>query len=186
MDGARQRLPSEAFVFARRVITRPPGKPGEDYDSCTVEQFEQRETQGEFLITWHAHDLAYGLSKSLLDAQQAGKHIIANGSRAVAAQLKGLVPNLVFIEVTAPVDVLAKRIAQRGRETEEEIRQRLSRQVSELPSDIRTYRIQNDQSLEIGIERFVAVILHVTGLSEHTNRTHQKKNKRPQSESIGN
>lgn len=175
IDGARQRLAPDAFIFARRVITRAPGKPGEDYDSCTAEQFKQRQALGEFLITWDAHGLSYGLPKSLLDAQLAGKHIIANGSRAVAAELKDLVPNLVFIEVTAPVDVLAKRIAQRGRETEEEIRLRLSRQVNELPSDVRTYRIQNDQSLEIGIERFVAVILHVTNLSDDTVKAHHKK-----------
>lgn len=175
MDGARQRLPSDAFVFARRVITRAPGKPGEDYDSCTTEQFEHRKAQGEFLVTWNAHGLSYGLPKQLLQAQQAGKHIIANGSRAIAAQLKDLVPNLVFVEVTAPVDVLAKRIAQRGRETEDEIRERLARQVSDLPSDVRTYRVQNDQSLDIGIERFMAVILHVTDLSAQKDRTHHKK-----------
>ena len=175
MDGARQRLPADAFVFARRVITRPPGKPGEDYDSCTEDVFKQYQAQGDFLMTWSAHGLFYGLPKSLLTAQQAGQHIIANGSRAIAEQLKSLVPNLVFIEITAPIDVLARRIAQRGRETEEEIRQRLARQVDELPSDVRTYRIQNDQTPEIAIERFVGTILHVTGLSSQKDQVLYKK-----------
>lgn len=175
IDGARQRLPADAFVFARRVITRPPGKPGEDYDSCTEEVFRQRQAQGEFLITWGAHGLFYGLPRSLLSDQQAGRHIIANGSRAVAEQIKALVPNLVFIEITAPIEVLAKRIAKRGRETEDEIRQRLARQVTELPSDVTTYRIQNDQTPDIAIERFVSTILHVTALSAAEDQARHKK-----------
>ena len=175
IDGARKELPSLDFTFARRVITRPPGKPGEDYDSCTPPEFEARRERGEFLVTWDAHGLQYGLPRTLLTDQQAGKHIIANGSRAIAQELKALVPNLVFVEVTAPIDVLAKRIAQRGRETEQEIRERLARQVRPLPADVQTYQIQNDQTLAIGIRRFVGILLHVTGLSEDKHKAHHKK-----------
>ena len=175
IDGARLQLPDDAFVFAKRVITRPPGKPGEDYDSCTEEEFVQRKAQGEFLITWGAHGLFYGLPKSLLVTQQSGQHIIANGSRGVAEQIKALVPGLVFIEITAPVELLAKRIAQRGRETEQEISQRLSRQVSALPADVSTYRIYNDQSVDVGIERFVSTLLYVTALSSPEDKPRHKK-----------
>ncbi len=175
IDGARLQLPDDALVFAKRVITRPPGKPGEDYDSCTEEEFVQRKAQGEFLITWGAHGLFYGLPKSLLVTQQSGQHIIANGSRGVAEQIKALVPGLVFIEITAPVELLAKRIAQRGRETEQEISQRLSRQVSALPADVSTYRIYNDQSVDVGIERFVSTLLHVTALSLPGDKPRHKK-----------
>ena len=175
IDGARQQLPADSFVFARRVITRAPGKPGEDYDSCTEEEFLQRKAQGEFLITWGAHGLFYGLPKALLAIQQGGQHIIANGSRGVAEQIKALVPGLVFIEITAPVEVLAKRIAQRGRETEQEISQRLSRQVSALPAGVNTYRVHNDQSVDVGIERFVSTILHVTALSSPEDQPRHKK-----------
>jgi thymidine phosphorylase len=175
IDGARLQLPDDALVFAKRVITRPPGKPGEDYDSCTEEEFVQRKAQGEFLITWGAHGLFYGLPKSLLVTQQSGQHIIANGSRGVAEQIKALVPGLVFIEITAPVELLAKRIAQRGRETEQEISQRLSRQVSALPADVSTYRIYNDQSVDVGIERFVSTLLYVTALSLPGDKPRHKK-----------
>jgi len=175
IDGARKELPSADFIFAKRVITRPPGKPGEDYESCTEAQFKSQQKNGAFLVTWAAHGLMYGLPRGLVDAQQTGKHIIANGSREIAEQLKALVPNLVFIEITAPIDVLAKRIAQRGRETEQEIRERLARQVNPLPADVETFQIHNDQSLAIGIRRFVSVVLHVTGLSSSKHKAHHKK-----------
>ncbi len=175
IDGARQQLPAETFVFAMRVITRAPGKPGEDYDSCTEEEFHQRKAQGEFLITWGAHGLFYGLPKSLLVIQQGGQHIIANGSRGVAEHIKALVPGLVFIEITAPLELLAKRIAQRGRETVQEISLRLSRQVSALPAEVSTYRIHNDQSVDVGIERFVSTLFHSTALSSPEDKPRHKK-----------
>jgi thymidine phosphorylase len=175
IDGARKELPSKDFIFAKRVITRPPGKPGEDYNSCTESQFQSLDADGAFLVTWTAHGLMYGLRRDLVAEQQTGKHIIANGSRAIAEQLKALVPNLVFIEITAPTDVLAKRIAQRGRETEQEIRDRLTRQVDPLPVDVETFQIQNDQSLAIGIRRFVSILSHVTGLSDAKHKAHHKK-----------
>lgn len=175
IDGARQQLPKDKFVFARRTITRPPGKPGEDYESRTDDEFEVQRQRGDFLITWDAHGLRYGLQSSLIDQQASGLHIIANGSRAMVEILKARVSNLVIIEITAPIELLAKRIAQRGRETEQEIRARLARQVNPLPADVRAFHIQNDQSLAIGISRFVATLLHVTGLSKPAEQAQHKK-----------
>ena len=164
IDAARELLPPDAFVFARRTITREAGKPGEIYDSCTEAAFEEKKQRGEFLVTWQAHGLSYGLPATLALAQAAGKHIIANGSRSVAHTLKSLVPNLIFIEITAPIDILAMRILQRGRETEEEIRRRLLRKADPLPDDVPVYTVQNDQALEIAVERFMTVIRQTCNL----------------------
>jgi len=71
MDGAKQTLLDKGFVFAKRVITKPPGMVGEDYTSCTAEEFKQRSQNLEFLITWQAHGYDYGLERTLLE-QQAG------------------------------------------------------------------------------------------------------------------
>jgi len=164
IDAARELLPPTQFVFARRTITREAGKPGEVYDSCSEEAFNEKKRAGEFLVTWHAHGLHYGLPNSLQLAQSQGKHVIANGSRSVAHDLKNLVTNLVFIEVTAPIDILARRILQRGRESEQEIRLRLARKVDPLPADVPVYTVHNDQTLEVGVDRFMTVIGQVCNL----------------------
>ena len=58
LDGARAHAAcAQRFHFARRVITRPAGAPGEDHDSQSEADFAQREAQGGFLITWRAHGL---------------------------------------------------------------------------------------------------------------------------------
>lgn len=158
MDGAKQQLSADAFVFAKRIVTRPPGMVGEDYESCPPEQFKQRQAAGEFLQTWQAHGYQYGLSKQLAKQQAQGRHIIANGSRSIVTRLNTMVANLVVIYVSAPMDVLAQRLAKRGRETAAEIKKRLERERLEFPASIKVMTVNNDASLELGIERFMRAI----------------------------
>ncbi|HEV2512508.1 phosphonate metabolism protein/1,5-bisphosphokinase (PRPP-forming) PhnN [Bosea sp. (in: a-proteobacteria)] len=159
IDGARTLLePTGRYVFARRVVTRPAGSPGEDHEAATDEAFDAREARGDFLITWGAHGLRYGLPAELKRLVEAGRNVIANGSRATIAALAGHLPRFVVVEVTAPPEVLAARIAGRGRESGEAIEKRLSRTVEPRPEGIRAATICNDQSVEIGIERFVAAV----------------------------
>lgn len=159
IDGARALLePTGRYVFARRVVTRPEGSPGEDHEAATDEAFDAREAKGDFLITWGAHGLRYGLPAELKRLVEAGRNVIANGSRATIAALAARLPRFVVVEVTAPPEVLAARIAGRGRESGEAIEKRLSRTVEPRPEGIRAATICNDQSVEIGIERFVAAV----------------------------
>lgn len=162
MDGARQQLPSDQFVFAKRIITRPPGMIGEDYQSCDPATFAQKAKEGAFLMTWQAHGYQYGLDRSLLEQQHQGRHVIANGSRAavseMANQVRQLIPNFVVVLVTAPIDVLADRLAKRGRESRSDIKQRLERHVHPLPEEIEVLTVANDASLDEGIKRFTSTI----------------------------
>jgi thymidine phosphorylase len=159
IDGARTLLePTGRYVFARRVVTRPAGSPGEDHEAATDEAFDAREAKGDFLITWGAHGLRYGLPAELKRLVEAGRNVIANGSRATIAALAARLPRFVVVEVTAPPEVLAARIAGRGRESGEAIEKRLSRTVEPRPEGIRAATICNDQSVEIGVERFVAAV----------------------------
>jgi ribose 1,5-bisphosphokinase PhnN len=61
------------------------------------------------------------------------------------------------IEVTAPAEVLAARLASRRRENAADIAERLARNVP-LPSDIPVDTVVNDGSLELGIARFLAAL----------------------------
>ena len=158
IDGARSKLPASAFVFARRVITRAPGAAGEDHEACTETEFAARQARGDFLITWEAHGLHYGLPAMLLDALAQGRHVIANGSRAMVAPLFKRLPALVVSEVSAPAYVLAKRLAARGRETASDIARRLERKIPDYPADCHILHVINDQTLEIGVNRFIETV----------------------------
>ena len=163
IEGARAQLGEAGrYVFARRTITRPSGAPGEDHDGVTEAQFNTSVAAGDFLITWEAHGLSYGLSADLLSALSNGNHVIANGSRKMIRELAGLVPRLVVVEVTASIDVLAARILARGRENAMEARARVMRQVEPLPVDIETLRVSNDGALDHGITAFVRALATAT------------------------
>jgi thymidine phosphorylase len=163
IEGARAHLGEAGrYVFARRTITRPSGAPGEDHDGVTEAQFKASVSAGDFLITWEAHGLSYGLSADLLAALGDGCNVIANGSRKMIRELAGLVPRLIVVEVTASIDVLAARILARGRENALEARARVMRQVEPLPIDIETIRVSNDGALEHGINAFIRALANAT------------------------
>src|SRR3984885_1429854 len=159
IDGAKAVLePTGRYVFARRVITRPAGSPGEDHESATKEEFARRFALGNFLISWNAHGLRYGLPANLMEAIEHGQNVIANGSRAVIAELAERVPRLVVVEVVAPPELLAARIVGRGRETGAAIDQRIARNVAQWPSSVKAVTVRNDGTIAVGIERFLAVL----------------------------
>ncbi|MCO4861899.1 phosphonate metabolism protein/1,5-bisphosphokinase (PRPP-forming) PhnN [Cupriavidus sp. WGlv3] len=161
MDGARVAL-DDNYVFARRVITRPEGAAGEAHDAVSEAEFARRQRSGEFLVTWDAHDLRYGLSCSLMSELERGRHVVANGSRAVIAELAQRLPRFVVVLVTAPQDVLARRIAARGRESGEQIARRVSRTGAALPPEVPCITVSNDSTLEVGRARFVEALRHGT------------------------
>ena len=107
-------------VFARRIITRPAG-PDEDYESVSVATFKQR----RFALSWSAHGLCYGISMDIEADLAVGKTVIANVSRTIIPQARETY-NCLVIEITAPIAILAQRLAQRGRETEDDIAKRLA------------------------------------------------------------
>jgi len=87
-----------------------------------------------------------------------GRHVIANGSRAMVATLREKIPSLIVLEVSAPKNVLEKRLAARGREAPEDVARRMLRKVVDYPEGQRVIRVMNDGTLEDGIERFINAI----------------------------
>lgn len=117
-------------VFTRRVITRPTGQ-DEDCESVSVDAFKQR----RFALSWFAHGLYYGLPESIESDLAAGKTVIANVSRAIIPQARETY-NCLVVEVTAPIAILAQRLAQRGRETEADIAKRLASAKTPSAADV--------------------------------------------------
>ncbi|KRE09557.1 thymidine phosphorylase [Bosea sp. Root381] len=159
MDGARKALAdSGRFAFARRLITRPADAGGEDHEAIGEVEFAALQAAGGLLASWNAHGLHYGLRASLRDELLRGRHIVANGSRGVLKALAGAVPRLIIINVTASPEVLARRLASRGRETPEDIAARLARRTPDLPDGIETLVVENNGAVEEGVEHFLAAI----------------------------
>ena len=154
--GARAALePGGAHVFPRRAITRPEKSGGEDHEAISPEAFAAREAGGGFFATWSAHGLAYGLPACISAALEAGSHVVVNVSRSILAEVVERVSPTVAIEVTAPPEVRARRLADRAREDEADAARRLVREGAPFPDGIPVRRVVNDGPPEDGIARFI-------------------------------
>jgi ribose 1,5-bisphosphokinase len=107
----------------------------EDNEQISIEDFRDAAARGAFAVHWQAHGHAYALPKSIEDDIRAGRTVVANVSRTVIPALRHAYANAMVVLITAPADVLAQRLATRGRGSDGNIAQRLARTVDEPEPD---------------------------------------------------
>jgi hypothetical protein len=91
ITGAAERLRDcTEFVFVRRTITRPREAGGEPHVAASAAEFAERRDAGSFLLHWSAHGLDYGIPVTVAADRAAGRTVIANVSRSVIAEARGL------------------------------------------------------------------------------------------------
>ena len=142
----------------RRVITRDAGAGGEDFDAMSQENFDAMAAKGQFCLDWSAHGLRYGIRTEVLMRLAQDEDCIVNLSRGVLADARGLVPDLVVLELRASPKMLRQRLAGRARETEAEIAARLARDAACVPADLTVVRVSNDGPLEDTVTRVLAAL----------------------------
>ncbi len=141
----------------RRVITRPEGEEGEDFDRVSVELFEQMVLDGAFAMHWPAHGLLYGVPATITEQRQLCRAVLVNFSRAVLLQAQAVFGDLIVISLTADTQVLARRLAARDRESATEQAKRLGRAKSPLPQGLkRVIEIDNSGALEDTVSEILA------------------------------
>jgi ribose 1,5-bisphosphokinase len=132
---ARASCAGEAgIVFPRRVVTRAASL-AEDNAQVTPDAFRQALAQGEFAVHWEAHGHCYALPRAIEDDIRAGQTVVVNASRTVIEATRRAYADVVVVLVTAPPDVLAERLAIRGRDSDGPIEPRLRRAVDEAVAD---------------------------------------------------
>ncbi|MEM7178754.1 MAG: phosphonate metabolism protein/1,5-bisphosphokinase (PRPP-forming) PhnN [Pseudomonadota bacterium] len=154
IEGARAARPDLKLV--RRVITRPESAGGEDFEGISAADFQRRLERGDFAIHWAAHGLFYGIPAQIDDWLAEGATVLFNGSRAALGVARERYPGMGVLLVTAPVGVLAQRLATRGRETAADIAARLARKTDPVPKD--AVCVTNDATPAVGTARFLAAL----------------------------
>ena len=117
-------------VFVRRVVTRE-ASAFENNVQVTPAAFRAAQASGAFAVAWEAHGLSYALPRNIDDDLRAGRSVVANISRTVIPALCAAYENVVVVLITAPPEVLAARLAARGRASDGPIGERLRRSVAE-------------------------------------------------------
>jgi phosphonate metabolism protein PhnN/1,5-bisphosphokinase (PRPP-forming) len=146
--------------LVRRVITRPSNAGGEDFEGVTEAEFTRRQNRGEFALDWDAHGLRYGIP---CDQIAGPGDVVFNGSRAALFRAAQVFPDLRVILITAPDEVLAARLAARGRESVHDIQARLTRAAFALPPSIAASTVINDATPAIGVTRLLQALQPVSG-----------------------
>jgi len=153
----------EAMVAARpdlhrvrRVITRAASAGGEAFDGISPALFAARAAGGDFALHWQAHGLNYGIPREVHDVLGRGQDALANLSRGMLARAAKVFPSLHVLHITTRPEVLALRLAERGRESRAEIARRLARPAPAFPPGLTVTEIDNSGRLE----RAVAAALH--------------------------
>ena len=142
---ARTRLAHDPrFIFPRRVITREAQADAEDHDTLDVAAFNVARDAGQLALHWGAHGLFYGLTKTSLEAVKRGATAIINVSRGVIAEAEMLDARITVISVKCRPELLAERIARRGRETAEDILLRLKREAPIRATTAKVIEIINE------------------------------------------
>lgn len=159
---------SPDFVLARRVVTRTAQEAAEDHDTLTPEDFDLQESLGGFAMSWRAHGLAYGIPAAIRADIAAGRTVVANVSRGSIAQAERWAERILVLHVTAPPEILAARLAQRGREASEDIAARVARQAAIHVAHARVVNIHNGGRFEDALCAFVDALRESSALqAEH-------------------
>lgn len=156
MAAARDLLGGDhRVVFPRRVVTRPADSGGEDHLSVTPDHFVKLRDSGALALWWEAHGIAYGIPAGIADDLATGAVVVANISRTIIPAARAAY-DAVVVEITADANVLAHRLAGRGRETAADIAGRLAR-AALVPSDA-DETIVNDGELAEAAQAFAAIL----------------------------
>ncbi|MET7242316.1 phosphonate metabolism protein/1,5-bisphosphokinase (PRPP-forming) PhnN [Methylobacterium sp. EM32] len=139
------------YVFPRRLVTRPPSE-HEDNEPIGEEDFSEGEAAGRFALSWRAHGLGYALPDSTVALARDGHVVVCNVSRRVVAEARRRLPSVTVVEVTAPPEVLAARLAARGRPEDGDLGARLSRSAP-VTADL---VVMNNGSPEAGATKLLA------------------------------
>lgn len=129
------------IAFARRRITRAVDAT-ENHVALDEAAFARDLALGRYPLHWRANGLSYALGPEVAEDIAAGRIVVANGSRAAIKEARALFAKVKVVHVTAPAEVLAERIAARGRETTAEVTARLAREPAlDAPPDLRIYNV---------------------------------------------
>jgi ribose 1,5-bisphosphokinase len=159
MAYARDRLDPDAQVaFAHRYITRPADAGGENHIFLTRSEFRLRRSKGCFCLDWESHGHLYGVGMEATLWLAAGIVVVANGSRAYLPEARQRVRGLLPVEIRATGEVLADRLARRGRESPAEIRTRIERASALELDEPDVVVIDNSGPIEVAGSALLALI----------------------------
>lgn len=144
---------------ARRVITRSAEAKGEQATGVSRDAFDAYARDGAFALHWQANGLAYGIPAHIDTWLAQGQSVLVNGSRAHQPQALQRYPGMITLQLQVSHAVLRQRLEARGRESNEDIEQRLARSAALQPLEGEAvYVLDNSGDLNDTVKALVALL----------------------------
>lgn len=158
----------DQYVLSISVTTRKPREgevDGVNYYFKTQEEFDRLITEDYFIEYARYTDNSYGTPRPLVEKNlDEGRNVILEIELQGALIVREKYPDAKLIFITAEdADTLVDRLTGRGTETEESIRKRLTRAVSEADGAEQYDHIVINDELQASVQRLHKVILSEEG-----------------------
>jgi len=157
---ARARSDPARVLFAHRYITRPAEAGGENHVALSPAEFAARRAAGLFALAWESHGFFYGIGSEIDLWLGGGFTVVANIARAAWGDARHRYPGAVGVLITAAPEILARRLAARGREDRAAIAKRLAREV-DLPADPAIHRLDNSGDLAVAGDKLTRLLARI-------------------------
>ncbi|MEN4977126.1 ribose 1,5-bisphosphokinase [Erwinia billingiae] len=156
LDALRETAPAGVLV-AHRYITRAADAGGENHVALSEAEFSRRRERGLFAIDWQAHQHSYALGIEIDFWLSQGLDVVVNGSRLHLPTVERRYgAQLLPVCLQVSPEVLAQRLRQRGRESEEQIALRLRRAAEGAPACCTM--LNNDGPLSQTLDHFLTLL----------------------------
>lgn len=138
---------------------RPGEEDGVNYHFSSVEEFNEKIAQGDFLEHAKVFDNFYGTSKSAVETQlEARKDVILEIDWQGAQQVRKLMPDAISIFILPPSrDELRKRLTNRGTDSQEIIERRMQDAISEMSHYAEFDYIVINNNFEIALSKLQSI-----------------------------
>lgn len=165
LNWLRLQLPAHLPVaWARRTINRPSAPDGEVHESVETAEFNRLLETNQFALHWAANGHLYGIRHAQLSPSAQTAWVFVNGSRAHLPQAAQHSPGLTVLHITADKEVLMHRLFNRGRESIQEIENRLQRTPAlQVPPGCALIEIRNNASLESAGQQLLQSLRKLAG-----------------------
>lgn len=159
IEATRALLAGDArYVFPRRIVTRP-ASDAEDNVEADERSFLDVRARGGFSLSWNAHGHWYGIPATIEADLARGATVVINVSRTVIAEARRRWPDVTVVEVVAPREVLARRIAARGRPSDGAGDDRLARRFEAKEGAVADRTIDNGSDLDTAVSAFLSAVV---------------------------
>ena len=141
------------------MITRPSDAESEDHDTLADAAFVEAEARRR-LRAFRGRRMACATASRLMSTGRSPMVTsrLPTVSRSIIPALRDRYANLAIVEITASPEILAERLAMRGRESRGEVLARLARSANVALSGPGVISIDNSGPREAAGERFADVL----------------------------